>query len=83
MHSKSNSLQKPHQMSEQKCQAVFLTDNKWSLTQRVQIFCLPLIWWENANFKLLMKAQITREWIELYRPLYMHYARTLVGDTLQ
>ena len=25
-----NSLQKPNQMSEQKCRAAFLTDNKWS-----------------------------------------------------
>ena len=26
-----NSLQKPNQISEPKCQAEFLTDNKWSL----------------------------------------------------
>ena len=69
MQSNFNSLQKPHEMSEQKCRAVFLTDNKWSLSQCVQIFCLPLICCENANFMLLMKAQITRKWIKLYRPL--------------
>ena len=36
------SLQKPYQMSDRKCLAVFLTDNKWSLAQHVQIFCQPL-----------------------------------------
>ena len=62
MQSNFNSLQKPNQMSERKCLAVFLKDNKWSLAQCDQIFCLhvPLIWWENANFVLLIKAQITR-----------------------
>ena len=83
MQSNFNSLQKPNQMSERKCRSVFLTDNKWSLTQHVQIFCLPLIWCENGNFVFLMKTQITRTWIKLYRPFYMLYARTRVGDTLQ
>ena len=83
MQSNFNSLQKPNQLSERKCLAVSLKDNKWSLAQCVQIFCLHLIWWENANIVLLIKAQITRMWIKLHRPLYMHYARTLVGDTLQ
>ena len=32
---------------------------------------------------LLMKAQITRRWITLHWPHYMHYPRTRVGDTLQ
>ena len=82
MQSNFNSLQKPNQMSKRKCLAVFFKGNKWSLAQCVQIFCLQLIWWENANFVLLMKAQITRIWIKLHRPLYMHYARTRVGDTL-
>ena len=68
-------------MSERKFLAVFLKDNKWSLAQSV--FCLPLIWWENANFLLLMKAQRTRMWIKLHRPLYMQYAWTRPGDTLQ
>ena len=76
MQSNFNSLQKPYQMSARKCRAVFLTDNKWSLTQHFQIFCLPLIWCEHDYFVLLMKAQITRKWIKLYRPFYMHYART-------
>ena len=35
-----------------------------------------------CHFLLLIKAQITREWIKLHRPLYMHYARTRVRDTL-
>ena len=78
-----NSLQRPKQMSERKCRAVFLTNNKWSLTQHVQTFCLPLIWCENVNFVLLMKAQITRKCIKLYRSFYMHNARTRVGDALQ
>ena len=80
MQSSVNSLQKSN---ERKCRAVFLTDNKWYLTQHVQIFCLLLIWCENANFVFLMKAQITRKWIKLCRPFYMHYARTRVGDALQ
>ena len=58
-----NSLQKPGQMSERKCQAVFLKDNKWSLAQCVQIFCQPLILWESANSVLSLKAQITHMWI--------------------
>ena len=82
MQSNFNSLQKPSQMSERNCRAVFLTDNKWSLAQHVQIFCLPLIWCENASFVLLMKTQTTRKWM-LHRPLHMHYARTRVGDTFQ
>ena len=83
MQSNFNSLHKSNQMSERKCRAVFLTDNKRSLEQRIQFFCLPLIWCENANFVHLMKSQITRKWIKLCRPLFMHYARTRVGDTLQ
>ena len=82
MQSIFNGLQKPNQMSERKCLAVFLKDNKWSLAQCVQFFCLPVIWWVNAIFVLLMKAQITRMWIKLHRPLYMHYVWTLVGHTL-
>ena len=78
-----NSLQKPNQMSERKCRAVFLTDNKWYLTQRVQIFYLPCIWCEKVKFVRFMKAQITRSWIKLYRPRHMHYARTSVRGTLQ
>ena len=66
MQSNFNSLKKTNQMLERTCRAVFLTDNMWSLAQRVQIFCLPLIWCENDNFMLLMKAQITRKWIKLY-----------------
>ena len=83
MQSNFNSLQKPNLMSERKCRTVFFMDNKWSLTQHVQIFCLPLIWCENPKFVLLMKVRITRKWIKFYRPIYMHYARTRVGDTLQ
>ena len=83
MQSNFNTLQKPNQMSEQNCRAVFLTDNSRFLTQHVQIFCLPLIWCENANFVFLMKAQITRKWIKLNRPFNMPYAQTHVGDTLQ
>ena len=78
-----NTLQKPNQMSERKCRAVFLTNNTQAMTQHVKIFCLSLIWCENVTFVLLLKAQITRKWIKLYRPFYMHYARTRVGNTLQ
>ena len=83
MKSNFNSLQKPNHMSERKCLAVFLKENKWSLAQHVQIFCQPLIWCKNANFVLLMKVQITRMWIKLHQPLYVNYAWTRVGDTLQ
>ena len=27
---------------------------------------------------VLMKAQITRKWIKLFRPLYVHYARAVL-----
>ena len=69
-------------MLEGKCLAVFLYDNKWFLAQCVLIFCIPLIWWENDNFVLLMKAHITRMWMKLHRPLYMHYAPTHGGNTV-
>ena len=65
MQSNFNTLQKTNQMSERKCRAVFVTDNKRFLTQHVQIFCLPFIWYENANFEFLMKAQIICKWIKL------------------
>ena len=78
-----NSLQKPNQMSKRKSREVFLTDNKWPSAQRAQIFCLLLVWYENGNVVLLMKVQITRKWIKIHWPLYMHYAQTRVGDTLQ
>ena len=38
MQSNFNSPQKPNQMLEQKCMAVFLKNNKWPLAQCVQIF---------------------------------------------
>ena len=60
MQSNFKSLQKPNQMSEQKCLAVFLTDNKWSLTQRVHFFCQPLIWCENAIFAFNESADNSR-----------------------
>ena len=43
-----NSLQKPSQMSERKCLAVFLNDNKWSLAQ-----CSNLL----STFHLVGKCQ--------------------------
>ena len=86
MQSNFSSLQKPNQMSERKCRAVFLTDNEWSLTQNVQFFCLPFS-------DLVQKCQfcafnestdtVTRKWAKLYRPFQMHYARARVGNTLQ
>ena len=50
MQSNFNSLQKPNQMSERKCRAVFLTDNKWFLTKHVQILSLPLILVRKCQF---------------------------------
>ena len=69
MQSNFKSQQKPNRMSDRKCRAIFLTDIKRSLVQRVQIFCLPLIWCEKAIFVLL--AQITRKWMKLYKPLLL------------
>ena len=73
MQSNFSSLQKPNQMSERKCREVFLTDNNWSLAQRVQTFCLSSIWCENANFVLLKQAEITRKRIKLYQLFFMHF----------
>ena len=43
------------------------------------LFTFDLV--RKCHFVFLMKAQITRKWIELFRPLYMHFARTRVEDT--
>ena len=55
-------------MSERKYRAVVLTEIKWFLAQRVQMFRSTFDRCENANFSvLLMKAQITRKWINIGR----------------
>ena len=82
MQSNCNSLQKPYQMSERKCLAVFLKDNEWSLAQ-----CSNLL----STFDLVGKCQSCafnkstgNSHVDgIYLQFYMHYARTRVGDTLQ
>ena len=46
--------------SETKCLAVFLKGDRWPLKKRVQTLGLLWILLGNADFVLLMKAQITR-----------------------
>ena len=58
-------LQKTNYTSEIKCLAVFLMGDRWSLKKRVQILGLLWILLGNADFVILMKAQITRKKINL------------------
>ena len=58
-------LPKTNYTSETKCLAVFLMGNRWLLKKRAQILCLFWILFGNADFVLLMKAQITRKKINL------------------
>ena len=52
-------LPKTNYTSETECLAVFLMCNRWPLKQRVQILGLLWILLGNADFVLLLKAQIT------------------------
>ena len=52
-------------MSETKCLAVFLMGNQWPFKWRVEILGLLWLLLGNADFVLLVKAQITRKKINL------------------
>ena len=65
-------LQKTNYTSETECLAVFLMCNRWSLKQRVQILGLLWILLGNADFVLLMKAQITRKKINLDKLFFVN-----------
>ena len=65
-------LPKINYTSETKCLAVFLMGDRWPLKQRVQILGLLLILLGNADFVLLMKAQITRKKINLLKLFFVN-----------
>ena len=65
-------LPKTNYTSETKCLAVFLMDNRCSLKYRVQILGLLWILLGNADFVLLMKAQITRKKINLPKSFFVN-----------
>ena len=58
--------------SETKCLAVFFMGNRWPFKWRVEI--LVKLWFllENADFVLLMKAQITRKKINLPKLFFVN-----------
>ena len=65
-------LQKTNYTSDTKCLAVFIMGNQWPFKKRVQI--LGLLWnlLGNADFVLLMKAQITRMTINLPKLFFIN-----------
>ena len=65
-------LPKINYTPETKCLAVFLMGDRWPLKQRVQILGLLLILLGNADFVLLMKAQITRTKINLPKLFFVN-----------
>ena len=60
-------LTKSNHTSETQFIAVFLKGKQWPLELRVQILGLLWILSGNADFVLLMKAQITRKKINLHK----------------
>ena len=65
-------LPKTNYTSEPKCLAVFLMGDRWPLTKRVKIIGLLWILLGNADFVILMKAQITRKKINLPKFLFVN-----------
>ena len=65
-------LPKINYTSETKCLAVFLMGNQCPLKQRVLILGLLWILLGNADFVLLMKAQITRKKINLPKLFFVN-----------
>ena len=59
-------------MSETKCLAVFLMGDRWPLKKRVKILGLLWILLGNADFMILMKAQITRKKINLPKLFFVN-----------
>ena len=66
-------LPKTNYTSETKCLAVFLMGDRWPLQKRVQIPGLLWILLGNADFVLLMKAQITRKKLNLPQLFFVNY----------
>ena len=58
-------LPKANYTSGTKCLAVFLMGDRWPLKKLVQILGLLWIFLGNADFVLLMKAQLPRKKINL------------------
>ena len=65
-------LPKTNYTSEIKCLAVFLMGDRWPLKKRVQILGLLWILLGNADFVILMKAQITRKKINLPKLFFVN-----------
>ena len=65
-------LPKTNYTSETKCLAVFLMGNRYPLKLCVQILGLLRILLGNADFVLLMKAQITRKKINLPKLFFVN-----------
>ena len=65
-------LPKSNYTSETKCLAVFLKSDRWPLKKRVQILGLLWILLGNADFVLLVKAQITRKKINLPKLFFVN-----------
>ena len=65
-------LPKTNYTSETKCLAVFLMGDRWPLKKRNQILGILMILLGNADFVLLMKAQITRKKINLPKLFFVN-----------
>ena len=65
-------LPKTNYTSEAKCLAVFLMGDRWPVKKSVQIIGLLWILLGNADFVLLMKAQITRKKINLPKLFFVN-----------
>ena len=65
-------LPKTNYTSETKCLAVFLMGDRWPLKKRVKFLGLLWILLGNADFVLLMKAQITRKKINLPKLFFVN-----------
>ena len=58
--------------SETKCLAVFLMGVRWPFKRRVQILDLLWVLLGNADFVLLMRAQITQKKINLPKLFFVN-----------
>ena len=65
-------LPKTNYTSETKCLAVFLMGYRWPLKMRVKILGLLWILLGNADFVILMKAQITQKKINLPKLFFVN-----------
>ena len=65
-------LPKTNYTSETKCLAVFLMGNRCPLNSRVQILGLLWILLGNADFVVLIKAQVTRKKINLPKLFFVN-----------